>query len=74
MALNIKLFLKNNIYNLILGVTRIHHDKWIKQIIKHCPTKDCFNLNLQYTNSMVQMKAVIAVSESCQQYIDVSTF
>ena len=53
-------------------VSRIFHDKMFKQFINHCPTKDCYNLDITYVNSIKQIEAIISVSKSCQQLIQVS--
>ena len=47
------------------------HDKDATQKITQCSTKDCYQLGLNYKNSMEQVKAIIGVSETCQQKIEV---
>ena len=58
---------------LLIGTTKLIHNKNGYQEITHCPSKNCFELIPQYTNSMDQIKAVIGISESCQQQIQVYT-
>ena len=50
------------------------HDKDASQKITQCSTKDCYQLGLNYKNSMEQVKAIIGVSETCQQKIEVYIF
>ena len=62
------------LYLLILIIsesTIINHDKDATQTITQCSTKDCYQLGLNYKNSMEQVKAIIGVSETCQQKIEV---
>ena len=56
---------------MITGSTIIKHDKDATQKITQCSTKDCYQLGLNYKNSMEQVKAIIGVSETCQQKIEV---
>ena len=50
---------------------RLLHDSSFKQNIEHCSTKDCYHLGIRYANSMDEIEAVIRVSNSCEQRIQV---
>ena len=67
-------FMKLNKYitfKFSLGVIRLLHDSSFKQNIEHCSTKDCYHLGIRYANSMDEIEAVIRVSNSCEQRIQV---
>lgn len=47
------------------------HDKGDKQTIDMCETKDCYQLNLKYNNTLEEIKEVMSRSSECKQYIQV---
>ena len=53
------------------AVTKFFHDKIGVQEIERCTTKNCYNLRLQYNNSMTQMQSIIRKSMSCTQELKV---
>ena len=71
--LKINLFheIKYIAFKFSLGVIRLLHDSSFKQNIEHCSTKDCYHLGIRYANSMDEIEAVIRVSNSCEQRIQV---
>ena len=68
---NIKIWFLLNISTIGQGITRFIHNKEDKQTIDICETKDCYQLNLKYNNSLEEIKEVMSRSSECKQYIQV---
>ena len=68
---NIKIWFLLNISTIGQGITRFMHNKEDKQTIDICETKDCYQLNLKYNNTLEEIKEVMSRSSECKQYIQV---
>ena len=53
------------------GITVFMHDKNNTQEIDKCSSDNCYRLNLQYSNPMDQIRAVVSKSQTCKQHINV---
>ena len=55
-----------------LGYTEVLHDAQKPTEIQHCPDEGCFVMPVNYSSSMEQILALIILSESCEQSIQVN--
>eukprot|EP00058_Branchiostoma_floridae_P005207 XP_002590695.1 hypothetical protein BRAFLDRAFT_89497 [Branchiostoma floridae] len=51
------------------GVTVIHHDSEDRTLVQGCEEPGCFSQQINYEISMAQIRALMARSSSCEQYI-----
>ena len=64
--------IKHAPFEIIAGMTEIEHQSQDSTSVPNpCPTADCFNLTLNYSIKLSQIKSLMKISNSCQQYIKV---
>lgn len=54
------------------GITRFDHDKMDEEIITNCETEDCYNLKMEYKESLELVDLIKERSSDCEQKLEVS--